>query len=327
VLLLNRINRDHHNKSKYILLTGSSGFLGSNLLVELANVNNLKILALVRNQISCFPSNVQSIVINSSELFSTNLPLMNVDVIIHCAGRAHVMNDSSSDPLSEFRKVNVEGTLNLARQAAKAGVKRFIFISSIKVNGESSTKIPISIDQAPDPQDPYAVSKFEAEQGLKEVCSQTGMEYVIIRPPLIYGAGVKGNLSALCSLIKKRVPLPFGSVRNRRSFVSLGNLCDLIVRCVDHPQAANCTFLVSDDEAISTSQLIRYLAKGLDVKLLLLPVPVSLMQFGATMLGKKVVADRLLGNFEIDISYTKKTLGWSPPYAVSESFHRMFNSD
>jgi nucleoside-diphosphate-sugar epimerase len=242
-----------------------------------------------------------------------------VQVVIHLAARVHVMHDSALDPLTEYRKVNVDGTLHLALQAAKAGVKRFIFMSSVKVNGELTTNDkPFTEEYAANPQDAYGVSKFEAEQGLLRIAQQTGMEVVIIRPPLVYGPGVKANFARLLQLIKYRIPLPFGAIYNKRSFVFVGNLVSLILQCMAHPAAANQVFLVSDDCDLSTTELLRECALAMEVKPILWPVPQRLIEFCAVLIGKRDVMQRLCGNLQVDIAKVRILLGWTPPVSVAD---------
>ena len=250
--------------------------------------------------------------------------LIGVSVVVHCAARVHVMNDESADPLEEFRRVNVHGTLRLASQAAAAGAKRFVFLSSIKVNGEQTQfGEPFTADQQPNPGDPYGVSKMEAEVGLRALAWETGMEVVIIRPPLVYGPGVKANFLTMMRWLRRGLPLPLGAVTgNRRSLVALDNLIDLIVTCIDHPAAANQIFLVSDRESLSTDALLRRMGVALGRPARLIPVPVSLLQLGATLLGKSAVAQRLCGSLEIDMSKTRELLGWVPPVSADEGFRR-----
>ncbi len=246
-----------------------------------------------------------------------------VEVVIHAAARVHVMHDESSDPLAEFRKVNVDGTLNLARQAAEAGVGRFIFISSIKVNGEGTpVGVPYVADGQAAPADPYGISKMEAEQGLRALAAETGMEVVIIRPTLVYGPGVKANFLNMMRWLHKGVPLPFGAIYNQRSLVALDNLVDLIVTCIDHPTAANQTFLVSDGEDLSTTELLRRMGVALGKPARLLPVPSRLLEAGAAMLGKQALAQRLCGSLQVDISKTRELLNWSPPVSVDEALRK-----
>jgi nucleoside-diphosphate-sugar epimerase len=249
--------------------------------------------------------------------------LKGVDVVIHSAARVHVMEDKASDPLAAFRKVNVEGTLNLARQAAELGVRRFISISSIKVNGEgTSLGMPYLADAQPAPADPYGISKMEAEQGLRELAAESGMEVVIIRPPLVYGPGVKANFLNMMRWLHKGVPLPFGAIHNRRSLVALDNLVDLIVTCIGHPAAANQTFLVSDGEDLSTTELLRGMGTALGKPARLLPVPSWLLETGAAMLGKQALSQRLCGSLQVDISKTRELLNWTPPVSVDEALRK-----
>ncbi|MBD3619177.1 MAG: SDR family oxidoreductase [Chromatiales bacterium] len=250
--------------------------------------------------------------------------LSGVSVVVHAAARVHIMKEEAPDPLGQFRFTNVHGTLNLARQAAEAGVRRFVFISSIKVNGEQTESgRPFHADDPPTPEDAYGLSKWEAEQGLLELARETGMEVVIIRPPLVYGPGVKGNFATLLRWVAKGVPLPLGAVRqNRRSLVGLDNLMDLIVTCLDHPAAANQVFLASDGEDLSTTELLERIGRAMGKPTRLLPVPVWALQAGAILLGKRDVARRLLGSLQVDISKTRDLLGWEPPVSVDEGLRR-----
>ncbi len=249
--------------------------------------------------------------------------LEGVDAVVHLAARVHVMHDTEADPLTVFRAVNVEGTLNLARQAAAAGVRRFVFVSSIKVNGESTLPgQPFTADDKPAPLDAYSVSKMEAEQGLRQIAAQTGMAVVIIRPPLVYGPGVKANFAALMRAVQRGWPLPLGAVHNRRSLMALDNLVDFIVTCLSHPQAANQTFLMSDGQDLSTTELVRGMAQAVGVPARLLPVPVWALQAGASLLGKGDAVQRLCGNLQVDISKARSLLGWVPPVSVEEGLRR-----
>ena len=246
-----------------------------------------------------------------------------VDAVVHLAARVHVMNDTEVDPLAAFRIVNVDGTLNLARQAAAAGVKRFVFLSSVKVNGEVTVfGQSFRADDEPAPMDPYGVSKMEAEKGLRALAVETGMEVVIIRPPLVYGPGVKANFAALMRAVQRGWPLPLGAVRNQRSLVALDNLVDFIVTCITHPQAANQTFLVSDGQDQSTTELVRGMAQAAGVPARLLPVPVWALQAGASLLGRGDAVQRLCGNLQIDMSKARNLLGWVPPVSVAEGLRR-----
>jgi nucleoside-diphosphate-sugar epimerase len=242
-----------------------------------------------------------------------------VDVVIHLAARVHVMNDVARDPLEEYRNANTLATIHLAQEAAKAGVKRFIYLSSIKVNGEETAfGKSYSEDSVPAPIDPYGVSKWEAELGLEKVCVQTGMEFVIIRPPLVYGPGVKANFQKLMGLVAKGLPLPLGAVHNQRSMLALDNLVSFIAVVTTNPLAANQRFLLSDGQDVSTSQLLRLLAKGMGKSIWLLPVSVFILRAAAQVLGASAAADRLLGSLQIDSSKARQLLQWQPPISAEE---------
>lgn len=307
-----------------VLLTGATGFVGRGLLERMSELVHLELIAAVRRSVSGFPERVTSKVVGGLEADTDWRKLLDgVEVVIHSAARAHIMNDTSSDPLAEFRQVNVDGTLNLARQAAAAGVRRFIFVSSIKVNGEGTpVGAPYLADAQPAPADPYGISKMEAEQGLRALAVETGMEVVIIRPVLVYGPGVKANFLNMMSWLHKGVPLPFGAIHNRRSLVALDNLIDLIVSCIDHPAAANQTFLVSDGEDLSTSELLRRMGSAFGKPARLLPVPSRLLEVGAAMLGKQALAQRLCGSLQVDINKTRELLNWTPPVSVDEALRK-----
>lgn len=309
---------------KSILLTGGSGFLGKAVVQRLALMDAFEIILPLRALSKDLPHGVSAVQISGIDgLSDWKEILKNVDLVVHAAARVHVMRDQASDALAAFRKVNVEGTLNLARQAAAAGVKRFTFISSIKVNGEvTKAGEPYTADDVPAPSDPYGISKFEAEQGLKALAVETGMEVVIIRPVLVYGPGVKANFLSMMQWLNRGVPLPFGAVRNRRSLIFLDNLVDFVVTCLAHPAAANQTFLASDGDDLSTSELLRKLAKCLGKSARLLPIPVWLMTAVATMLGKQALAQRLFGSLQVDLDKNQQLLGWTPPVSVDEGFSR-----
>jgi len=235
------------------------------------------------------------------------------------------MRDEVADPLAEYRRVNVEGTLNIARQAIAAGVARFIFVSSIKVNGEGTLlRSPYRPDEQPCPEDAYGRSKLEAEVALKKLADGTAMEIVIVRPPLIYGPGVKGNFASMINLLRRGYPLPLGAIYNKRSLVGIDNLVDLIIRCIDHPAAANQVFLAGDGEDLSTTELLRSVGDAMGKPARLIPVPAGMLQLGATLLGKKAMAQRLLGSLQVDISKTCEMLDWKPPYTVQEGLKRCF---
>ena len=307
-----------------ILLTGSTGFVGQALLARLAAQPALDLVVVSRRPNSSLPAGVAHAQVADIAADTAWQPvLQGVQVIIHAAARVHVMNDKVADPLAEFRKVNVDGTLNLARQAVGAGVKRFIFISSIKVNGESTAPgKPYSAESQPAPVDPYGISKLEAEQALRELAAETGMEMVIIRPPLVYGPDVKANFLSMMRWLSKGIPLPLGTIQNRRSLVALDNLVDLIATCVEHPAAANQTFMVSDGEDLSTRQLLRRMGGALGRQARLVPIPAWLLEAGASLLGKRALAQRLCGSLQVDISKTRELLNWSPPLGVDEALRR-----
>ncbi|MGR5547046.1 UDP-glucose 4-epimerase family protein [Vibrio sp. PNB22_2_2] len=301
-----------------ITVTGASGFVGSSLLKKLPS-DRTRSIGLGKPEI--IPSE-QFFKLNIDSNTNYSYALSGVDVVVHLAARVHVMNDAVSNPLEEYREVNTRGTVNLARQAASAGVKRFIFISSIKVNGEGTTldKPFTSADESL-PEDDYGLSKAEAEQQLFEIGKETGMEIVIIRPTLVYGPGVKANFAALMNLVSKGIPLPFGCIKNnKRSLVSVDNLVDLIATCIDHPKAANQVFLVSDDHDVSTSKMVREMAQALGKPTWQLSVPVWCYKLVGKLFNKSDVVDRLAGSLQVDISHTKETLGWEPPQSLQEGF-------
>ncbi|AVE07862.1 UDP-glucose 4-epimerase family protein [Pseudomonas sp. R11F] len=303
-----------------IFVTGASGFVGGRLVRVLAARTDIRVTVAVRGANFTCPEAEQVVRFDDLSTASFSSELNGIDTVVHCAARVHVMNDQEADPLEAFRRANVEGTLNLARQAAAAGVRRFVFLSSIKVNGESTAPgAPFTADQAGNPSDPYGVSKMEAEQGLRQLASTTGMEVVIIRPVLVYGPGVKANFRSMMRWLHKGVPLPFGAIHNARSLVALDNLVDLIITCVSHPAAANQTFMVSDGEDLSTTTLLRKMASALGKPARLLPVPAVLLSVGANMLGKRSLSQRLCGSLQVDIAKTRSVLGWMPPLSVNEA--------
>lgn len=302
-----------------IFITGTSGFIGS-ALVKYLQTKDVRLIAPLRTHNCSLPAEVQTVLVGDVANLPKALECINdLDTIIHIAAKAHV----SGVPLTEFIKVNTNATLELARCAAAKSVKRFIFLSSIGVNGIGNN-IPFCEADNPAPSEDYAVSKFEAEIGLREIASVTGMEVVIIRPPLVYGANAPGNFGKLAELAKKNLPLPFGAIHNKRSLVALDNLIDLIVTCVDHPKAANKTFLVSDDQDVSTTELLQMMTRAVGKKPRLLPVPVSWLKVVGKLIGKQAVIDRLCGNLQVDITHTKETLGWKPPISVEEGIRRCF---
>ncbi|MBJ2176855.1 SDR family oxidoreductase [Pseudomonas veronii] len=302
-----------------VFLTGITGFVGRAASERLLQAGH-QVRGALRDANVPLAKGVDPVVFDDLATHDWAPSLEGQSVVLHCAARVHVMSEQSVDPLSEFRKVNVDGTLNLARHAADMGVKRFIFISSIKVNGEGTEPgRPYSADDAPAPVDPYGVSKWEAEQGLRDLAARTGMEVVIIRPVLVYGPGVKANFLNMMRWLDKGIPLPFGSIHNSRSLVALDNLVDLLVTTIHHPAAANQAFLVSDGEDLSTSNLLRRMAKALGRPARLLAVPCAILSFTANLLGQRSVAQRLCGSLQVDISKTRSLLQWAPPLSVDEA--------
>jgi UDP-glucose 4-epimerase len=296
-----------------ILVTGATGFVGQALCAELS-----------RRQMDYRPVSRSShpgfVAIRSMDSDTDwSGALVGIDVVMHLAARVHVMNESAADPLAAFRAVNVGATANLARQAARAGVKRFVFLSSIKVNGEETVVgKPFRASDAPHPEDAYGRSKLEAEEALLAIGAETGMEVVIIRPPLVYGPGVKANFASLMKWASRPFPWPFGVVRNRRSLVFVGNLVDFMLLCAHHPSVGGRIFLISDGEDLSIGQLIAKLSLAAGRKAWMLPVPAALLEGLAALLGRRAAAQRLLGSLQVDIGGTRTITGWSPPYSVEE---------
>ncbi len=300
-----------------VLVTGATGFIGG-ALCETLTCSGVDIIAAVRAR----PSKSDAI-INAHAVGDIGpetdwrAALGGVEAVVHLAARVHVMRDASANPLAAFRAVNTEGTLNLARQAAVSGVKRFIFISSIKVNGEGREQPYTELD-TPAPQDAYAISKWEAEQGLREIESATGMEVVILRPPLVYGPGVGANFLRLMRSVDKGWPLPFGRVENLRSLLYLGNFTNAIHLCLAHPAAAGKTFLISDGEDVSSAELIRQLAHALNRPARLLPVPTAWLRLAGALLGRSAEVDRLLGSLTVSSTKIRQDLGWRPPFSLGQ---------
>lgn len=297
-----------------VLITGSTGFVGMALVQQLTNLYDT--IALTRIQSNALPKNTQQLVENN--IFEANLP-SNIDVIIHLAGRAHILNEQTADPLTEFRTVNVEGTLQLARQALDKKVKRFIFMSSIGVNGSITQHQPFTEGATPQPHADYAVSKLEAEQELKKLFAGSDTELVIIRPPLVYAAHAPGNFARLLKLVATNLPLPFAGTKNKRSFVALENLVDFIQTCIEHPNAANQTFLVADQTSISTRELVQYLKQGMGKKAHFIYIPQPLMKLGAACIGKSKLYEQLFESLEVDTTKAQKLLGWTAPLSTQQA--------
>lgn len=297
-----------------VLLTGATGFVGGEVLQKIP-VGECRVMGRARPECiredHFFEYNI------GGQGGGLNSVFDGVTAVVHCAARAHVMNDKEVDPLSIYREVNTTGTLNLARQAAASGVKRFVFISSIKVNGETTTGAPTFTESdLASMEDPYAISKAEAESGLWLIAKETGMEVVIIRPPLVYGPGVKANFFNLMKLANSAAPLPFGAIHNKRSMVYVANLADFIVQCVEHPAAANQTFLISDGRDFSLRDLLTQLRLAMGKSPRLIPVPVFLFRLAGKLAGKQMLIDRLTGDLQVDSSKAVDLLGWTPPFTV-----------
>ncbi len=313
-----------------ILLTGATGFIGQALVSSLLEQTDVMLQLAIRDNSGktigdhMYDHRVTLIPIgNISSRTSWSDALLDCNIVIHAAARVHIFDEQTLDPLSDFREINVEGTLNLARQAMLAGVRRFIYLSSVKVNGEyTQPGRPFSPDTEAMPEDPYAISKYEAEQGLLRLAEKSTMEVVIIRPPLVYGPGVKGNFLRMMQYLEKGIPLPFGALKNnKRSFISIGNLVNLITLCITHPQAANQIFLVSDDSDLSTTDLLRKIRTFLGNRSPLVPVPYWLLNSAAILLKKESELKRLHGSLQVDISKSLKLLNWKPIESVDDALY------
>ncbi|MBU3578624.1 NAD-dependent epimerase/dehydratase family protein [Polynucleobacter sp. 73C-SIWE] len=305
-----------------ILVTGANGFVGLGLISRLLS-EGFQVLSVVRSR---DPNAIRNPNLSYASMGNLSSQqewgecLIGIDTVIHLAARAHILTDSAINSIDQYRIDNVTSTLNLAIQARRSGVRRFIYMSSIKVNGDfTELGIPFTAKDAPNPQDPYGVSKCEAELALKDVVKNSEMELVIIRPPLVYGPGVKANFLALMVCLLRRYPLPLGGItKNRRSFVFLGNLVDLLIVCIGSPVAANQTFLVSDGQDLSTSELLRGIGAALDRHTFLIPFPEAWVRFFASYIGGPGVARRLCDSLQLDIEPTKRLLNWTPPFTVEE---------
>jgi nucleoside-diphosphate-sugar epimerase len=316
-----------------ILVTGARGFIGNAVTQSLLQ-SGYKVIAAVRqvpetpiSVLSSFSDNLtwQSVGSISGETLWER-SLQGITTVIHCAARAHIMRELEADPPFVYRKVNVEGSVQLAKQAVLAGVKRFVFLSSIGVNGKTS-KFPFTEADAPNPHDAYSISKFEAEKALMDIALQSDMEVVIIRAPLVYGPKVKGNFSSLVRMVQLGIPLPLGSVQNRRSLVALDNLVSLVQLCSDvskSPSAANQLFLAADSEDVSTTDLLRKVAQAAGCPSRLVPVPASLLEVAAALFGMQTLAVRLLRNLQVDATKARNHLGWCPVVTLDDQLAAMF---
>jgi len=313
--------------TKRVLVTGATGFVGQVLVARLLDHADYTVTAAVRQPDETLSSAARQVRIDGIDSQTDwGEALKDASVAIHLAARVHVMQETEIDPWAQFRAVNVQGTINLARQAALAGIRRFVYISSIKVNGELTPPGCIfSADDKGAPADPYALSKYEAEKGLLQLVSETEMEVVIIRPPLVYGPGVKANFYTMMKWLHRGVPLPLGRVHNSRSLVAVDNLADLLVTCIDHPAAANQVFLAGDGEDLSTTDLLLRMGLALKVPARLVPVPVWVLSTAAALLGKRSIAQRLCSSLKVDIHKTRDLLNWHPPVSVDLALKKTAN--
>lgn len=301
-----------------ILVTGASGFIGSALVPALSAAGHATRRAVRRLAEQHSPEGETTAVGDIDGTTDWTEALRDIEIVVHLAARTHVLHETASDPLAAYRRVNVEGTRRLATQAAAAGVRRIVFLSSIKVNGERTFARPYTEDDTPQPEDAYGATKWEAEQALRTIERETRLQVVILRPPLVYGPGVKGNFLRLMKLVSRGWPLPLASVRNQRSLVYVGNVVDAIPACIKAPAAAGRTYLVSDGHDLSTPDLVRALARCLGVAPRLYPFPPSLLMLGAGILGKREEATRVLGSLQVASSRIRKELGWQPPDTIEE---------
>lgn len=301
-----------------MLVTGASGFVGQSLCVD-AIRRGWSVTAALRKSDAALPDCEAALIGQVDETTPWAGALRDIEVVVHLAARVHVMKDTATDPLAEFRKVNVVGTEHLARSAAAAGVKRLVYVSSIKVNGEETVEDRRYTEQdVPQPQDPYGISKWEAEQALHRVADETGLEVVIVRPPLVYGAGVRGNFLQMLGAVARGLPLPLGSISNQRDLVYVGNLVDALMACATHPAAVGQTYLVSDGEPVSTSELLHRLAEAMHVPSRVFPFPPSLLKLAGGVLGKSAQVERLLGSLQVDSDKIRRELAWQPPYSLQQ---------
>lgn len=303
-----------------VMVAGATGFVGRKLVEVLNSHMKFTVVAGARKKNQHFDKSVETVEINCFDPnYIFGLELNNIDVMIHAIGWAPIEKICDDNSKSGTYAANVDGTLNIARQAAAAGLKRFIFISSVKVNGESSQLgKPFTEEDIPAPIDSYGRSKLDTERGLYEIGEETGMDIVCIRPPLVYGPGVKANFLSMLKWLSRGIPLPLASINNKRSFVGLDNLVDLIVTCIDHPGAINQTFLAGDGNDLSTSELLNSIAKAMDKKSRLIPVNQKLLGFILELMGKKNLAQRICGTLQVDISKAQKLLGWVPLTSVDK---------
>ena len=312
-------------KLQNVLVTGATGFIGCHLCADLRRRGYRVKSALHRQPDGGLPRDHigESVIVGNIDAATDwSQALVGVDSIVHLAARVHVMREHVTNPLAAYRAINTFGTVQLARSAAAAGVRRLVFVSSIKVNGETTSVKPFAAHDQPAPMDAYAISKWDAEIALQQISHETGLEVVIVRPPLVYGPGVKGNYLCLLRVVKRGIPMPFGSCNNKRSFVYLDNMTDLLVQCLAHPRAAGQTFLVSDGEDLSTPELVRRLARAYETTPRLISVPPAWLEAAARLVGRPGIYDRLCGSLQLDIRHTRQTLQWTPPVSIEEGMIR-----
>lgn len=307
-----------------VLVTGGAGNVGSALLRGLANDPGIRLRAGVRAATASPLANCEYVAMGDLAAGGGVSGIAEgCDVLVHTAARVHMMEEDAATAATAYRDTNVGGTLHVAEEAARAGVKRFVFVSTVKVHGESTKAgAPFREQDVPAPQDPYAISKLEAENALRELCGKAGMEYVIVRPPLVYGPGVGANFLALAQAVQRAMPLPLGAIRNSRSLVGIDNLVSFLRQCMDHPAAANEIFLVSDGHDLSSADLVRGLAKAMDRPARLLPAPVWLLRGVGALTGRGLAVQRLVDNLQVDIAKARTLLSWTPPVTVEEGLRR-----
>ena len=302
-----------------VLVTGANGFVGRVLCAQLA-ASGFKVRKAVRTPDSGSPDTVA--VGDIGERSDWRAALTGVSHVVHLAARTHVLRETAADPIAEYRKINVQGTERLARSVAELGIRRLLFLSSVKVNGERTEKRPYAENDVPRPEDAYGASKWEAEQALARVAAETGLEVVVLRPPLIYGPGVKGNFLRLMNFVARGLPLPLGAIANRRSLIYAGNLADAIVKALAAREAAGKTYLLNDGEDVSTPALVRLLARSLGVKSRLIPVPLAVLGLAATLAGKREELARLAGSLQVDSARIRRELGWQPPFTLAQGLEQ-----
>jgi nucleoside-diphosphate-sugar epimerase len=308
-----------------VLVTGANGFVGGTVCSALASAD-LAVRAAVRSPDRLPARSFAGEVVSIGRIgpdTGWSPALDGVEAVVHLAGRVHVLKETFEDPRAEFHKINVLGTEHLAREAAEAGVRRLVYVSTVGVNGRSTPRTrPFTEEDEPAPHNPYALSKWEAERALQRVASETGLEVAILRPPLVYGPRVKANFLRLMRLVDRGLPLPLGAVDNRRSLVYVGNLADAVLACLDRREAVGETFLVSDGEDLSTPEMLNKIGSSLNRPVRLLPVPPGLLRTAGRVAGASSTVEPLLDSLAVDSGKIRRVLGWQPPYAVEEGLLR-----